>query len=255
MDKRVRARRRTVGRQRGHRRASMALIVLVVIACAALFLWLRASDVFAVKRITATPTQHVTREEVYQATAEARGVSLLRLSTAVIEAELTSLPYVRTVEIHRGFPDTLEVEIFEYTPTAGVRGPAGEVWLVADDGRVLEKAAATELPLIVMAADSLAPVPGEYLPASVADALLLANLAASWDASSAFPAMDHIAVSNGGDLTVVFQDGIQLRLGSPQELEQKLTVAETIIEQYLRDGRRLLYVDASVPDRVAVKAD
>ena len=31
-------------------------------------------------------------------------------------------------------------------------------------------------------------------------------------------------------------------------------VAADIIQQYLRDGKRLEYVDASVPDRVAVKA-
>ncbi len=254
MDKRVRARRRTVGRQRGHRRASVVLIILVVIVCASLFLWLRASDVFAVKRVTATPTEHVAREDIYQATVEARGVSLLRLSTADIEAELASLPYVRAVEIHRGFPDTLEVEIFEYAPAARVRGSSGEVWLVADDGRVLEKAVAAEFPLIVTAG-ALVPVPGEYLPTVVANALLLADLAASWDTSSTFPAVDHIAVSTGGDLTVMFEDGIELRLGTPQELEQKLTVSESIIEQYLRDGRQLLYVDASVPDRVAVKAD
>ena len=34
-----------------------------------------------------------------------------------------------------------------------------------------------------------------------------------------------------------------------------MTVAADIIQQYLRDGKTLEYVDASVPDRVAVKAE
>ncbi len=256
MDRRVRARRRTVGRQRGRRRAVVAMIIVAVIACAALFLWLRASDVFAVKRITATSTDHVAIEEIYQATVEARGVSLLRLSTADIKAELSSLPYVRAVEVHRRFPDTLEVELVEYLPAARVRTPSGEVWLVAEDGRVLEKTGAADLPLVV-ATGALSPLaPGEYLPTVVADALPLACLMVSWGAPPAtLPAMDHIAVSTGGELTVVLEGGTELRLGSPQELDQKLTVSESIIEQYLRDGRQLLYVDASVPDRVAVKAE
>jgi cell division septal protein FtsQ len=255
MDKRVRARRRTVGRQRGRRRAAAALIIVAVIACAALFLWLRASDVFAVKRVTATSTDHVAIEEIYQATVGARGVSLLRFSTAGIKAELSSLPYVRAVEVHRRFPDTLEVELLEYAPAARVRAPSGEVWLVAEDGRVLEKTGAADLPLVV-AAGALSFAPGEYVPTVVADALPLARLMVSWGAPPAtLPAMDHIAVSTGGELTVVFEGGTELRLGSPQELDQKLTVSESIIEQYLRDGRQLLYVDASVPDRVAVKAE
>ena len=48
MDRRVRARRRTVGRERGRKRAWVVTVIVVVIACAALFLWLRSSDVFAV---------------------------------------------------------------------------------------------------------------------------------------------------------------------------------------------------------------
>lgn len=254
MDKRVRARRRIVGRQRGHRRATLAVVIAFLLVCAALFLWLRASDVFAVKRVTATSTEHVTQEEIYQATVTARGVSLLRLSTGNIEANLSALPYVRSVEVHRRFPDTLEVQLVEYAPVARVRTGSGEVWFVAEDGRVLGKAVAATLPLVVTAAE-ISPVPGKNLPAVVAGALSLAQLVVARDAPQALPAIDHIAVSTGGGLMVVFEGGTELRLGEPQELEQKLMVAASIIEQYLRDGKQLLYVDASVPDRVAVNVE
>lgn len=253
MDRRVSERRRTVGRLRGRRRATAVAVVLVLIVCAALFFWLRSSDIFAVKRVTATPAEHVTSEEIYQATAEARGVSLLRLSTKNIEANLAALPHVRSVEVHRRFPDTLEIEIVEYEPVARVRDGSGEVWSVADDGRVLEATAASSLPLVVTDAE-ISAVPGEDLSATVAGALSLAQLVVARDAPESLPVVNHIAVSAGGELKVVFEGGTELRLGEPKELEQKLMVAASIIEQYLRDGRELLYVDASVPDRVAVNA-
>jgi cell division protein FtsQ len=254
MDRRVRARRRTVGRERGRKRAWVVTVIVVVIACAALFLWLRSSDVFAVKRVTATPTEHVTIEEIYEATAAARGVSLLRLSTQQIEAELSDLPYARSVEVHRRFPDTLEVELVECMPVASVRIRSGQIWSVAEDGRVLELANRPNLPLIV-AENEIDPVPGENLPAMLTGALSLAQLVATEDPFETLPVLDHIAVSAGGELTILFKDGTELRLGEPQELEQKLTVAASIIEQYLRDGRQLDYVDARVPDRPAVKAE
>lgn len=254
MDRRVRARRRTVGRERGRKRAWVVTVIVVVIACAALFLWLRSSDVFAVKRITATPTEHVTIEEIYEATAAARGVSLLRLSTEQIEAELCALPYACSVEVHRRFPDTLEVELVECTPVARVRIRSGQIWSVAEDGRVLELANRPNLPLIV-AENEIDPVLGENLPAMLTGALSLAQLVATEDLFETLPALDHIAVSAGGELTILFKDETELRLGEPQELEQKLTVAASIIEQYLRDGRQLDYVDARVPDRPAVKAE
>jgi len=34
-----------------------------------------------------------------------------------------------------------------------------------------------------------------------------------------------------------------------------LMVAEDIVEQYLREGERIQYVDLTVPERVAVKAE
>jgi cell division protein FtsQ len=254
MDRRVRARRRTVGRERGRKRATVVAVILVVIACAALFLWLRSSDVFAVKRVTATPTEHVTIEEIYEATAAARGVSLLRLSTQQIEAELSDLPYARSVEVHRRFPDTLEVELVECMPVASVRTGSGQIWSVAEDGKVLELANRPNLPLIV-AEDEISPVPGDNLPEILTGALSLAELVATEDLPETLPALDHIAVSTGGELTIFFKGGTELRLGEAQALEQKLTVAASIIEQYLRDGRQLHYVDARVPERPAVNAE
>jgi len=125
---------------------------------------------------------------------------------------------------------------------------------VADDGRVLELANRPNLPLIVTE-DEASPVPGENLPVSLAGALSLARLVVTEDLPETLPALDHIAVSAGGALTILLKDGTELRLGEAQKLEQKLMVAASIIEQYLRDDRQLHYVDASVPERVAVKAE
>ena len=231
----------------------MVAVIVVAIACAALFLWLRSSDVFAVKRVTATATEHVTIEEIYEATAAARGVSLLRLSTEQIEAELSDLPYARSVEVHRRFPDTLEVELVECMPVARVRTGSGQIWSVAEDGRVLELADRPNLPLIV-AEDEISPVPGENLPEMLTGALSLAQLLATEDLPETLPALGHIAVSTGGELTILFKDGTELRLGEPQELEQKLTVAASIIEQYLRDGRQLpMWTRVCPTDRLSTR--
>ena len=91
--------------------------------------------------------------------SSARGVSLLKLSTGAIEKRLTRLPYVRSVQVYRDFPHTLEIRLVEYEPVARVRAAEGKVWLVADDGRLLEKIdapAPSPLPLVVPAAQFVA---------------------------------------------------------------------------------------------------
>jgi cell division protein FtsQ len=257
MDRRVRERRRSVSRQRGRRRGSLVCVFALVLAIVALFVWLRSSDVFAVRRVVATTTEHVTAEDISRVTSDARGASLLQLSTETIERNLMALPYVCSAEVHRRFPDTLDVRLVEYEPVARLQDRSGGVWLVAEDGRVLELgpvSAAPELPLVV-AADKLSLLAGDRVPNAILDALPLVALLQSTEFAGSLPAIDRIAVSSVGDVAVRLTGGEELRLGSPTELKQKLTVVGDIITQYLRDGRQIRYVDASVADRVAVKAE
>ena len=257
MDRRVRDRRRSVNRQRGRRRAGLVFVLALGLVIVALFVWLRSSDVFGVKKIVATATEHVTAGEIAHATSEARGVSLLQLSTGAIEHNLLALPYVRFAGVHRRFPDTLDIRLVEYEPTARLQDESGGIWLVSEDGRVLERgavSAASELPLVV-AVGRVAPVAGEKVPIVIANALAVAALLQSGEFAESLPAIDRIAVSAVGDVAVRLTGGAELRLGAPTELKQKLTVVGDIIQRYLRDGRQLRYVDASVPDRVAVKAE
>ena len=254
MDEKVRERRRTVNRERGRRRAGWFVLGACLVIVLGLFLWLRSSDVFAVKRITVTALEHVSVEDVSQATADSRGVSLLRLDLGELEDRLLQLPYVRTAELHRGFPNTLEVTLGEYRPVACVQVGGGGRWLVGDDGRVLEKAADPSLPLIVL--ESGADVePGVQLPAIATRVLPITAALGDPEVAALLPKVGKIDVSSGGEVTLQLSGSIQLRIGEPTALKQKLKVAGTIIQQYLRDGKELHYVDARVPDRPAVKGD
>ena len=44
-------------------------------------------------------------------------------------------------------------------------------------------------------------------------------------------------------MVVHLEGGAELRLGAPADLKQKMTVAADIIQEYLRDGKTLEYVD------------
>jgi cell division septal protein FtsQ len=257
MDKKVQERRRQVNQERGRRRAGLIFLGALAVVAVALFLWLRSSDVFAVEQISAPVAHHVTQEQVAEAVAAARGESLLKVSTAAIEETLAVLPYVRTIHVYRSFPHSLEVRLEEYEPVARVRNADGKVWLVADDGHVLEKAqaqAAPSLPLIVVGT-SFTAQPGGTMPQTAAGALPVALLLQSAGVASELPAVEQISVSAGGEVVVHLQGGTEIRLGVPTDLKQKISVAAKIIQENLRDGKTLQYVDASAVDRLAVKAE
>jgi len=222
----------------------------------ALFLWLRSSDVFAVREVSAPITRHVTQGQIADAVSAARGVSLLKVSTGAIEKTLEALPYVRSIHVYRRFPNSLEVRLEEYEPVARVRTGDGKGWLVADDGRLLEKSGsqtASPLPLIVFAGQFAAQAGGTTAQVVVA-ALPVALMLQTSEVAASLPPVEQITVSAGGDVVVHLEGGTELRLGVPTDLKQKMTVAADIIQEYLRDGKSLEYVDASAADRPAVKA-
>jgi len=256
MDKKVQERRRQVNRERGGRRAGLIFIVVLVVVAVVAFVWLRSSSVFAVEAVTASATQHITEEQIAEAAAGARGQSLLKVSTGDIENALSDLPYARTVHVYREFPHGLDVEIDEYEPAAAVRAGNGKAWLVADDGRVLEKAtqqALSSLPLIV-GADGLQMQPGGSIPAALLAAMPVVTLLGTPEVSGSLPGLDHISVSTGGQVVVHLEGGTELRLGEPVDLKQKMMDAAEIIQKNLRDGKTLEYVDASAGRPLAVKA-
>ena len=233
----------------------MFLVVLVLCALAA-FLSLRSTDVFSVERVTATGAEQTARGQIAAITSGVVGESLLSLSTDAVRDALLELPYVESAEVHRGFPNTLEIELVEYDAVARLQVDGGDTWLVSDSGKVLEGvdgARFSYLPLLVPDS-SFSVIVGELVPAAIADVLPLAVLVRSDEMLGRLPALARIAVSAAGCAALVLEDGGVLRLGTPEGLDEKLGVAVDIVQQCLEQGRILEYVDASVADRVAVKA-
>ncbi len=254
MDKRLRERRRQVNRERGRRRGGLIFLGALVLLAVVAFLWLRSSSVFAVQQVTASVTQHVTEQQIAEAVAPARGVSLLKLSTKDIEKRLSELPYVKEIHVYRRFPDGLDVRVVEREPIARVE-TGGRTWLVSGDGRLLEKVSKESfmsLPLVVGSGEFEART-GDRIPQTMVGALSVATLLETEDMISRLPALDRISVGSGGAVVVHLDGGTELRLGEPTDIKQKMMDAAVIIEKYLRVGKSLEYVDASAGDRLYAK--
>ncbi|OFV82807.1 MAG: hypothetical protein A2W26_06655 [Acidobacteria bacterium RBG_16_64_8] len=173
-----------------------------------------------------------------------------------MEKALRALPYVESAEVHRGFPNTLQIELREYQPVARLQDDQGEVWLVSDSGKALAGTQAAhfpDLPLVVPDI-GVAVKAGQEVPVAIGDILPLAAYVLGDDVSGRLPALARITVSAAGCAALVLEGGGELRLGDSEGLEGKLNVALDLVQQCLAQGRSIEYIDASVAGRVAVKA-
>jgi cell division protein FtsQ len=230
-------------------------LVGLLLCCTIAFLVLRSTDAFAVKRVTATGSEQITKEQIASITSGTMGKNLLVLSTDGVKEALLALPYVESAEVSRAFPNTLEIKLQEYRPVARLQNGDTGTWLVSDTGKVLEDADPTQLPdLPLLVPDvSFAIAVGEQLPAAIAGVLPLAEYVCGEDMRDRLPAIAKIVVSPAGCAALVLKAGGELRLGTPDGIEQKLGVAVDIVQDWLTQGRLIEYIDASVADRVAVK--
>lgn len=248
---------RAVPAKAGRRRRAQAIAVLLLGAALVGFgyLWARSSTMFAVEQAVVPVTKHLSEAQLRSALAPASGQNLFSLSTEHLEKRLKALAYVSEAEVYRRFPRSLEVSLVEREPVARVQLDGGRIWLLSEDGRVLE-------PDRGQAGDRVVIVPpralklkaGEFLPKELRPALELSLELEGADASVRPLEAQTLTVSQGGQGTLLLGSGLELRLGELTQLEEKLMVANRLIEEYSREGKELLYVDVYLPERPVAKA-
>lgn len=109
---------------------------------------------FRMDYIVVSGNERYTEGEVLAASGLSTGGNLYFLNKYdVKEAIFAELPYVEEIKINRKLPDTLLIELRECKAAAGIKTGDG-VWLISDQGKLLEQTAAPPegCPLITGAA-------------------------------------------------------------------------------------------------------
>lgn len=102
-----------------------------VIAALALF--------FRMDHIVVSGNERYTVQEVLEASGLEKGGNLYFLNKYTVKERIFErLPYVEEVAINRALPDTLRIEVRECKAAAGVES-AGGVWLISEQGKLLEE--------------------------------------------------------------------------------------------------------------------
>jgi cell division protein FtsQ len=196
---------------------------------------------FEPKQIAVTGNHRVTREEILAHAAVARRLSMWLQNTSAMAARVASIPYVATVRVRRIPPATIRIAVTERVPFAVIESGEDAV-LVDRTLRVLESASGTEaLPVFSLQLES-ALAPGVFVKSRGA-----VELRTSYDAMAARQLSPvELAYDRYGGLVATLHGGLRLLLGSPADLDQKITLANAIIAQVV-GRRRVAAIDLRAP--------
>ena len=245
IDPRIRQRRIEVRRGEGRRRLRM-LLILTGLVFMALAVWgLLHSPFLDVDRVQVQGAVHMDPAEVRSVSHLNRGMAMVDVDEAAAARRIRALSWVGTVHVQRRWPSTVTITLVERVPVAAAPARSG-VAVVDRQGRVLAvgPAAPPERPLLL----GLPPagLPGSRLHGRAGDLLAVAEALPA----DVLPRLAGVVAADGGQVELRLRPTGVVKLGSPDQLREKVVAVETVLAQV--DLSHLAVLDVRVPASPAV---
>jgi cell division protein FtsQ len=220
----------------------------VVVGVLALgYLAARSTSLFALQSVAVSGAGGGVEAEVRDALRPLHGESLVTIDTDTVERQLSALPSVRVARVDRAFPHGLRVVLISERPVAVLRSGRA-AWVLSERGRVIravESNTNRRLPRIWLAAGATFE-PGAMLAIPLASKALrvIASL------PPRFPVQVQTAQATGDSLALALSIGMEVRLGSADDLDAKLASAAAVLRGLsVSEQAELDYLDVSLPER------
>lgn len=249
VDPRMRLRRIAVRRQAGRKRLKKATLVLAPVALLVVGLAASQSPLLDVDRVLVSGTGHTAEAAVRREAGVDIGDSLVSVDPGAVADRVEALPWVAEAKVSQAWPSTVRIQVTEREATALVQVTEDRAALVDDEGRVLsiephpagETGPGSEAPLVLTGIGGRV-AEGERLPAGARDALTVATAVRE--------RMPGVVMSVSTNLDAALAEGGEIRFGSTERLDLKVTAAKTVLADV--DLACLEALDVRVPGSPAL---
>ena len=238
--------RRRRSRRPVHPRRRLLTALAATVLVAGIAAWvLLGSPLLAVRTVQVDGAARLSRDQVVQVAGIPQGAPLVRVDTTAAAARVAQLPQVASVEVTRGWPNTVVVTLRERVPVAVV-ADGGTRRLVDATGVVFDTITGNT-PAGVVPLDVARPGPDD------------AATTAALGALTALPGnvrkqVTGVAAHTADDVTLTLTDGRSVLWGSAAQTDRKATVLGALLDQI--DSGALDpagTLDVSTPDSVVLR--
>ena len=222
--------RRPFGKRK--RSASGAVALTAILALVAVSLMIAGGRVFVVHSVVVEGNRFISAEEIMQTGGVSIGDSMFTLDTAAVAEKINAHQYLTCNSVWRDFPDRVFINVTEHQPVATANW-MGSLVMLGQDGVVMEITGQIDIelavPVITGASIKSARV-GEavtYGVAGQAEAVEAVLEAIDWQGFTG--EISEINVGTLDDLYLVTVDGLIIRLGDSEKLDEKILTARSAL--------------------------
>jgi hypothetical protein len=241
-------RRRALRKARGRRRLVLLASAIAVVVLAVGYYAVRSSPIFNVRDVTVTgadPKVDATIQTMAEQSAE--GHSLLAVNAGSIQSAIEAMPAVRSATVDRQFPNALSVSVVMYHPAVAV-SVGSRTYLVSDDAHVIGtvKKSPKRIVSVELPAGAKLAIGETSTDQNLGAALWLLRSTPAWF-SRRFGRIVEV-MPRAGMVTATVGSRMQLRLGTPDQLDLKMNVVTQSLRHLTpHDRRSIKFVNVSVP--------
>jgi len=226
------------------------IVVSIVLIIAAAFLgrWVAKSSLFDLAEISVSGNTVVSMDTILEKSGLKTGESLLNISRENAARNILDIPYIKSVDITRSFPGTINIYVTERTPKYVVYY-ASKYLVIDEEYRCLYESSETNTANWPVPIIELGPIvinktdPGDYIEneeglkaatdlIEVLDPYFMENI-------------KRIIAHTDDDLALINQDGLKVYLGTVENLAQKLQNYEELVIKNSNEcnAEKLEYID------------
>ena len=236
--------RRTPARPARRRRRPIQIGLALVVLAAVIWL-LFAGPLLAVRSLQVDGLRSLPAEQVRETAGIRSGTPLLRVDVDAAEARVAALPQVASVEVTRGWPDSVVITVVERVPVAVV-GEPGRRSLVDAEGVLFDSVSGDPptgvVPLVV---DD--PGPGD--PATMAALTAIRALP-----RELLEQVAGVAAPSPEDISMALTDETVVEWGSAEESEAKAGALDALVDQIASGALEPAEtIDVTVPAAVVLR--
>jgi len=238
--------RESIGRTKKRRNnfKFKAPVVYLFLVAVGLYFFIH-SPVFNIKYINVSGTNVLEEEYVLSLSQVRTGQNIMKIKKEEIIKRISVHPFVKDVQVKRRLPNTLEIEIIERKPVGLLVCQDGFIQ-VSEEGYFLSLVhdiGDYTLPVISGVSLDELPGPGQLINNA---GLKVALQIIKESPASLLENIVELNIKNENHILAYTLEGIEIRLGSMDNISEKLTDLEQIIEDFKKngiDGEKIEYLD------------
>ena len=252
IDPRIRQRRVAIQRSRGRRRLHWIIGVVAALALVAVVVALLHSPWFSARVVTVTGNHpHTSDAAIVAAAGLGHRPLLISVDPGATALRVEGLPFIASAQIHRHWPDGVQISVTERAPVMQMAGPGSSWSLLDGHGRSLQVVSARTPALMTFVVHSI----GATLPPARVGASLPAEARGGLDVARSLPPafaaqVVSVTVAADGTIGLALNSGITVILGTDSELTAKYEAIAAIVAHGTLHSTST--IDVSVPESPTV---